>query len=181
MLKKYFNSLLMPEIRSLSFLVVNLIVAGLLLQSCKQGQNSESTELEVTEGTDEGIQLLDLEGNAINLEDYRGKVIFLNFWATWCKPCIAEMPSIEKLSKELGEDGFVFLAASDEKMEKIQRFAEKYPFDFQYVQLKTNVYQLGLSVLPTTYIIDSEGEIVDKIVGAREWDSSESIDMMKSL
>jgi thiol-disulfide isomerase/thioredoxin len=180
MLRRYFKSTYLWML----FLPVSLLLAqcsGVEKKVSVEGPDDNTENVDSAGTLGEQIQLVNLSGEKINLDDYKGKVIFLNFWATWCKPCIAEMPSIEKLSKELGDDGFVFLAASDEKVEKIKRFAEKYPFEFEYVQLKTNVHQLGLSVLPTTYVINKEGKIVDKVVGAREWDSSESIEIMKSL
>ena len=91
------------------------------------------------------------------------------------------MPSLDRLIAKLGKEEFVFLAASDENVDKIKRFVEKNPHDFNYVHLKSNVYSLGLSVLPTTFIIDEEGEIINKIIGAREWDSAESYEMLKNI
>ena len=130
---------------------------------------------------DTGIVLEDLDGKSINLEDYRGQVVFLNFWATWCKPCISEMPAIDRLIDMLDEDEFIFLAASDESLEKIQKFATKYPHEFKYVKLRTNIYQLGLSVLPTTFIINKDGEIIERIIGAREWDSEEMVSKLREI
>ena len=91
------------------------------------------------------------------------------------------MPSIERASIALEGDNFVFLAASDEKMEKVKKFAEKYPYNFKYVRMKNNAISMGLTVLPTTYIFDEEGEVVEKIVGAREWDSDDELASLRDL
>ncbi len=164
---------------------LNLILflfVGLVVWSCKS-ENVQQKEVEAVTSTesDRTILLEDLDGNPINLDDYKGKKIFLNFWATWCKPCIAEMPSIERASIALEGDNFVFLAASDEKMEKVKKFAEKYPYNFKYVRMKNNAISMGLTVLPTTYIFNEEGEVVEKIVGAREWDSDDELASLRNF
>jgi peroxiredoxin len=164
--------------------VVIILVIGVSFSSCIKNSIEKNVEgeLESTEeNVDKAISLEDMEGKNLNLEDYHGKVVFLNFWATWCKPCIAEMPAIDRMIAELDKEEYVFLAASDENMDKIRKFVEKHPHQFKYVHLKTNVYKLGLSVLPTTFIIDKQGEIVEKIIGAREWDSPESIQQLRGI
>lgn len=125
------------------------------------------------------IKLEDLEGNEINLSEFKGKRVFLNLWATWCKPCIAEMPSIDRAFQHLQNEDFVFLVASDEKMEKILRFVDnRGDFSFQFVHMINSVYDLEAVALPTTLIINRNGEIVYDKAGAREWDSE---DVLKEL
>lgn len=167
---------------SRTFFKVFLISAlGVALMGCRNKDKNLSEELVSDQNPEKEIRIEDLEGNEIHLEDYKGKIVVLNFWATWCKPCISEMPSLDRLINKLDKEHFIFLAASDENLDKIKRFAEQNPHDFSYVHLKSNVYSLGLSVLPTTYIINKEGEIEETIIGAREWDSNESIDRLNSL
>ncbi len=127
------------------------------------------------------IQLVDLDGNELLLSRFKGKTIFLNYWATWCRPCLAEMPDIDQASKILEEENYVFLAASDEDLEKIKEFVTKFDYSFQIVQLKRSVFDLDIMALPTTMIIDKNGEIIYNEVGARDWASESELDNLRKL
>ncbi len=127
------------------------------------------------------IELTDLQGNAIDLKDFKGKRVFLNLWATWCKPCIAEMPDLSLANDILSKEGFVFLAASDESLEKINKFVKKYEFSFQFVKMNNSVYDLEISALPTSLIINAEGELVYDEVGARNWASETELDKLRKF
>lgn len=123
----------------------------------------------------------DLDGNSLQLSEFKGKTVFLNFWATWCKPCIYEMPSISRASDILGDD-IVFLAASDESLERIIKFRNKNPdFNFKIIKINDNVVKYDIQVLPTTYLINPEGEISKIEVGGKEWDNPNQIEMIKRL
>jgi len=164
---------------AIAFLVLTILFSG-----CRSDSNQKVSTIEEQSVVEDGvgaIVLEDVEARTIVLEEYHGKVVILNFWATWCKPCIAEMPSIDRMIAELGEEEYVYLAASDENLDKIKKFVEKNPHQFQYAHLKTNIYKLGLSVLPTTFIINREGEVVERVIGAREWDSKETIELLRSI
>ena len=154
---------------------------GIILSQCKSGSNESANEAIVSEFSEGAILIEDLDGNEINLEDYKGKTVVINFWATWCKPCISEMPSFDRLIQKTEGDEVVFFAASDENIDRIKKFIVNNPHSFKYVHLKTNMYSLGLSVLPTTYIIDKEGKIAEKMIGAKEWDSEESIKILNGI
>lgn len=123
----------------------------------------------------------DLEGNEVKLEDYTGKVVFLNFWATWCRPCVGEMPDIEKARLLLAQENVVFLAASDEPKEKILKFKDSNPYQFQYLQLQADYTQWGVSSLPTTIIYKPDGSVGSKTIGALDWASEEMIANIKSF
>ena len=138
------------------------------------------TEVVASEIDISAIELTDLEGNPIEWESLAGKKVFLNFWATWCKPCIIEMPSMHEAAGQLGED-YVFLAASYEDLEKIKKFADNRDFDFQFVHTKTPIQDLQIRSLPTTFLINSEGELVETVVGSREWNEAEAISQLKSI
>lgn len=109
------------------------------------------------------MQLFASDGEPIDLKEFEGKVIFLNFWATWCPPCIAEMPSIQQLYEEVGDNrdiAFVMVSL-DESFDKAQNFVERKEFTFPIYQLsgaRPEVYQSD--VIPTAYIIDKKGKIV---------------------
>ncbi len=149
-------------------------------------ENSEITEMVVEDPYSETtlvdrIKLVDLENNPVDLKSLAGKNIFLNFWATWCKPCILEMPSIERAEKLLSDDNFVFLIASDEDIGRIKRFKASKDFDLQFVHLETPFPDLGILSLPTTIIIDPSGKIVMNQIGALEWDSPEVLEKLRGI
>lgn len=158
------------------------ILGFLFILSCgsKQSQQEEYT-IDTSKPLVERIKLVDLNGNEINLESLKGKTIFLNFWATWCKPCIKEMPSMDKAYDQLKGDNFVFLAASDESMKKINKFVAQQDFSFQFVQIQGDIFNLDIKALPTTFIINPEGQIVYNEIGARDWHAQANIDMLLNL
>jgi len=162
----------------------NLLLLSLLLFAglfgCQKGSDKQEGK-RLPEKLVDRIQLEDLNGEAISLDDFRGKTIFLNYWATWCRPCLAEMPDMDKAAKILGDENFIFLAASDEEMEKIQKFAFKNKYSFQFVRSKTSVFDLDIMALPTTMVIDSKGEIVYNEVGARDWSSKKELENLRKL
>lgn len=125
------------------------------------------------------IRLTDLDGNPIDLQQFRGKTLFINFWATWCKPCLREMPSIQKAKQLLDKDGVVFLFASNEEVEEIKVFKQENTYDFRYLRIE-NAEEIGLEALPTTYIINPEGELVFSESGYRQWDSNENLDIIRN-
>ncbi len=127
------------------------------------------------------IKLAGLDGSEINLGDFKGKTVFLNFWATWCKPCIAEMPSIQRAIEKLEGQEIVFLAASDESVEKIEKFKARFDFPFQFIRVLDDYANLEVYSLPTTIIYDRNGDIVINEAGAREWDADDMIEKLKSL
>ncbi len=120
------------------------------------------------------FELNNLDGLKKQLTDYRGKVVFLNFWATWCGPCRIEMPSMEKVYKKFKEDGLVVLAVNlGESSTIVREFMEEYNLSFPVLMDKDNSVAAlyGVRSIPTTYLIDREGNILGMAVGAREWNS----------
>lgn len=123
----------------------------------------------------------DLEGNAIELSDYKGKRVVVNYWATWCRPCIEEMPAMVKLQEALVDENYVFLFASDQSTKKIIAFKEKRKFDLNFVKFNDAYAGLGITALPVTLIYNEAGEQVERIEGAMIWDSPEMIQKLKQL
>lgn len=116
-------------------------------------------------------QLVDENGMAYNFNGAKGKVVVVNFWATWCPPCIAEMPSLEKLYHQYKEE-VVFLFVSNEEREIISNFKKKNDYDFLvYSSLTSNPELFDTSSIPRTYIIDKEGNIAIDKSGAADWNS----------
>ena len=122
--------------------------------------------------------LQDLNGHPVRLADYRGKTVFLNFWASWCPPCVQELPSIVSLSSAMrGRPFVVFAVSEDDAPDDVRKFfGDKLP-DFPVVwddgQKVTEAW--GTFKFPETYVIDPEGRVRAKFIGGREWDSPESI------
>ncbi|HEX9444477.1 MAG TPA: TlpA disulfide reductase family protein [Candidatus Binatia bacterium] len=121
-----------------------------------------------------GFALQDLSGRRLSLEDLRGKVVFLNFWATWCVPCRAEMPSMEKLQREFKDQGLVIVAVDvREDIIDVRQFFAEHGLSFTgLLDLDGKVgAEYGAWSLPLTYIIDRKGEFIGKAIGDRKWDS----------
>ena len=120
------------------------------------------------------FSLPDLNDKTVRLSDYRGKVVFLNFWATWCKPCREEMPSMEVLHKNFERDGFVVLAVSIDRVttkKDIPPFVNSMNLTFPILvdswgQTDKRYKLMGV---PETYIIDQEGILREKVIGPRDW------------
>ncbi len=128
--------------------------------------------------------LKDLKGTQVTLKNFKGRVVFLNFWATWCPPCRREMPSMERLYKQLKDRDFTMLAVDMQESEKqVRAFISEFSLSFPaLLDLNGDISSLyGIVGLPTTYIIDREGMIIGKAVGPRDWSSQESKQLFQSL
>ena len=113
------------------------------------------------------------EGQTVRLSDFRGKVVLVHFWATWCPPCVMEFSTLNDLYRKMPRDKFVILAVSqdEEGIRAINAFRKKVPFDFSAVlDPKQEVSDLyGTYRLPETYLVNKEGIIVKKFVGPEDW------------
>jgi thiol-disulfide isomerase/thioredoxin len=131
--------------------------------------------------TDYDWQLVDENGVAYNFNDAKGKVVFINFWATWCPPCIAEMPSMEKLYQDYKED-VVFLFVSNEKQEVISKFKKRKDYEFLvHATMTQNPKLLETSSIPRTFVIDQKGHIVIDKSGAADWNSAKVRQLLDDL
>jgi len=124
---------------------------------------------------------VDLYENNLDLSVYKGKRIVINYWATWCGPCIKEMPSIKRAEEILEDYGYTFLLVSDETISEISNFKNYSNFDFNFLKSIESYETLGIYSIPTSYIFDENGKIIETIVGAIEWDSEEMINKLKIL
>jgi len=128
----------------------------------------------------EDVKLSTLTGQPVDTDEFEGKVVFINFWATWCGPCIHEMPSIEKAQTLMKDKDVVFLLASNEEPDQIERFSKKRDYNFRYVQLN-NMEELKIPALPTTFIFDSEGNLKFSETGTRMWDEPANIELISKI
>ena len=124
---------------------------------------------------------VDLYENNLDLSVYKGNKIVINYWATWCGPCIKEMPSIKRAEEILEDYGYTFLLISDETISKISKFKNDRNLDFNFVKSIESYESLGIYSMPTSFIFDENGKKIETIVGAIEWDSEEMINKLKTL
>jgi thiol-disulfide isomerase/thioredoxin len=126
------------------------------------------------------VRLSNLRDEPVSIDDYKGKMVFLNFWATWCKPCLYEMPSIVKARELLAGEDIVFLFASDETNEEIEQFRKQHDFPFEYLKAD-NLSEIGVSAIPATFLYDQEGQLVHRETGLARWDDPKHLTLIRNL
>lgn len=150
-------------------------------ENAKKEQNNSETanttenvqKNDITYGKAQDFTITDLDGNEVSLSDFRGKKVFLNFWATWCPPCKAEMPEIEKVYQETKDSDLVILAVEiGEPLDTVKTFIEdnKYNFKVLLDSDKDIATTYGISAIPTSFFIDEDGNIISKRVGGMTYD-----------
>ena len=140
------------------------------------------------------IAAFDLQGTPRTLDDYRGKVLLLNIWATWCTPCKAEMPSMQRLYEEVGGGDFEVLAVSIDRAPpnddptnpldgKLQAFADSLGLSFTILHDPESKITTGFQTtgVPESFVLDREGIIAEKVLGPREWDAPRSVEIIRSV
>jgi cytochrome c biogenesis protein CcmG, thiol:disulfide interchange protein DsbE len=131
------------------------------------------------------ITVKSMDGKDIKLSDYKGKVVMLNFWATWCPPCREEIPSMMNLQKQMEGKPFQMLAVSVDEGGKadVDAFFKKTGFMLPVYtdQNKTAATAYGVTGVPETYIVDTKGIIVKKVIGPLKWDDAEVVAYITKL
>jgi peroxiredoxin len=172
-----------------SILMVVLLIAGLACFVLLQTKDSIVT-LSGRKPLEKGdpaphFTLPDSEGNMVNLTDYKGKVVLLNIWATWCPPCVEEMPSMEKIYNELNDEGFEILAVSIDVSgtKAVIPFMEKHKLTFPALIDSKGTTKLLYQTtgVPESFIIDKDGVIAEMVIGPRDWASPGIIEYIRSL
>ncbi|MEN8176708.1 MAG: TlpA disulfide reductase family protein [Pseudomonadota bacterium] len=130
------------------------------------------------------LRLPDLSGNSIDLESYRGKVILVNFWATWCPPCIRELPSMRRLKETLGSEGLEILAVNrQESPRRVAQFLKQTPVNFPVLldESAESSKAWNAEVLPTSFLVGPGGHIRYTAVGPLDWDSEEVLSVIRPM
>ena len=130
------------------------------------------------------IRLSDPTGRPVSLSEFRGKIVFINFWTTWCLACVIEMPPMEKLHQRFKDKDFVMVAINlQESAERVKQFYKEHQLTFTTLLDITGDVGAALSInaIPTTFILDKTGRIIGKALGPREWESKKSIALFEYL
>ena len=130
------------------------------------------------------FEMVYADGKAINMEDLKGKVVFMNFWATWCPPCIAEMPSIQKLYDKVKDDkDIVILTVEVEgKSDKVAKFMERKKLSLPVVYPNSSIpTEFFNGSLPTTVILDKKGNIAHTTMGMADYSGQDIVDFLNEL
>lgn len=136
------------------FVQRGILATGLMAPDIENPENTAQANL--------NVPLLNSKGKSVNMREFEGKVIFINFWATWCAPCVAEMPGINALYNDVKDENIAFVMLSlDDKFEKAVEFKKRKDFDFEVYQLNGSLPKMYHSrSIPTTFVIDAEGNLV---------------------
>jgi thiol-disulfide isomerase/thioredoxin len=131
------------------------------------------------------IAFEDADDKALNIADYKGKVVLLNFWATWCAPCVKEMPSLDRLQAEMGKDKFIVVplsldGPSKPKVAPFYKDKNLTNLGIYFDKGKKVQQALDIAVLPTSILIDKEGREIGRLQGDADWDKPEAIALMKA-
>ena len=147
------------------------------------GKKAETPETVTLAKADFNLLMKDINGNRVSMEQFRGKVIFLNLWATWCPPCIAEMPGIHELYKDVKGDNVEFIMLSlDQSFDKAKEFRKKKEYGFNiYHPAAPLPAMYNSGAIPTTYIIDTEGNLAMTHQGMGDFDTKEFREFLKKL
>lgn len=130
------------------------------------------------------IELKDQNGRPTRLSEFRGKIVFINFWTTWCPACVIEMPSMEKLHQKFKDNDFAMVGINlQESDATVFKFYKEYKLTFTTLLDSTGEVGTAFRILgiPTTFILDKNGIIIGKVMGPREWGSRDSFTLFEYL
>jgi thiol-disulfide isomerase/thioredoxin len=171
----------------IGIIVVVLLVLGVAMYVMRvvgrsNGLDGEWPPTPTGQTMDYDWTVQDLEGQPFNMTETRGKVLFLNFWATWCPPCVAEMPSIQRLYDRLRGEGVAFALVTSEEAEPVRRFMERNDYTLPvYLGGEWVPRYLQPRAIPTTYIVRPDGKVMLKHTGAMEWDAPRVREFLEKL
>jgi peroxiredoxin len=124
-------------------------------------------------------ELVGENGSPANISDYRGKYVLVSYFQTWCGECIQELQSMNALQAKVGKNRIQIMLISDEPLEKIKRFKEKYCKTLDYYQSAKTLKDQNIRVFPTTFLLDPNGNVLLSKINSFEWDNTEVLRMIK--
>lgn len=166
-----------------------LVAAGLIAAISTTAAAQESSKKVIMHETPKPIAAIrfdDGQGQARSLSDFRGKVVLLNVWATWCVPCRKEMPALDRLQATLGGPTFEIVALSIDRgeMDVVRKFFTEIGIRNLTIYLDTSgtaSRELGVVGLPTTLLVDRQRREIGRLIGPAEWDAPEMVDFVKCV
>jgi peroxiredoxin len=167
--------------RTVALLLGGLLAAGALVLVVSGSSTPPPLR---TGGAAPAFALPDLDGQQVALDDLRGQVVLVNFWATWCKPCEDEMPAMQRLHDALAPSGFELLAVSvDESDEPVREFQERlglhFPILMDPAKDVADTYQSFR--FPESFLVGRDGTLVARYIGPRDWDAPAYVDRIRRL
>ena len=162
----------------LGFLQRGILATGLMNPDLEKKEDLTFSD---PSNADFNLKLIDSKGKRVAMENFKGKVIFMNVWATWCPPCVAEMPGINKLYNEVDKEKVAFIMLSvDEDFQKAIDFRERKGFDFEVYQLNGHLpAQYQTPSIPSTFVIDANGKLVMTHLGLGNYDTNKFKEFLK--
>jgi thiol-disulfide isomerase/thioredoxin len=166
---------------SIVVLVTAITVAAILVARFRSSHHASAapSSLSVSGQMAPDFGLESLDGKTVHLSDFRGKVVLLNFWATWCQPCKIEMPWFEQLQKQYAPDGLqvIGVAMDDASKEDVAKFAKNLGVEYPILLGKENVGDAygGVQFLPATFYVGRDGRVADKVFGLKGRDEIEDL------
>lgn len=164
--------------------VLALTLASCGKQSAEQSNSANTATVSISNmpasKLDAGSSMFqDLQGRGLEIASFAGKKVFLNYWATWCAPCIRELPALARAAAMLEDENYVFLLASDESPETIKAFIADRGFTGNFIKLNGFFGGHGIDAVPSSMIYDEQGKLLYTWTGAHEWDSEEMLELIR--
>ena len=166
--------------KELSIMYLNEVIEAPKLEV----PSSEDMKVSTIDFESNMLQFSDLDNNIFTIQDFKGKNLFINYWATWCNPCLAEMPYMAELYENYkGQDDLIFLYLSREKLDTIKNYIPKDESlkNLPIYKIVTDDEFFATSGIPTTFIVNSKGEVVVKDVGSAFWNDESVFKFLDQL
>ncbi|UAB84407.1 TlpA family protein disulfide reductase [Zunongwangia sp. SCSIO 43204] len=159
----------------IGFVQRGILQTGIMNPDVSREEAAVGMVKEQDPNADFSMTLVNSKGEELPMKELKGKVIFMNFWATWCPPCVAEMPGINQLYKDLENDkdiAFIMLSL-DKDFQKAIDFNKRKGFDFEVYRAKSIPPMYATQSIPTTYVVDANGKLVLSHLGMGDYDTDE--------
>lgn len=127
------------------------------------------------------LSLTDLNGKPVNINQFTGSPLLINFWATWCGECLSEKPQLADAQKQLANNDFKFIMISDEPIEKIKSYTDKHPYPFIFLHATQSLKWYKIFSIPTTFLINKQQKIVFSHQGSLPWNHTLYLNMLKEI